>query len=138
MVDTFDIILGLISTVLSMQKNFLAVSEAHKKVQCHIETCKVNKFLEVFDKILFADKSYNEMRRLFTEPCVKYNSVFNCMCHLCLPENNGKADKIGDIVKNLDNLRDKELDLVNKVLDIRKQKRKAQEDLKEVLESITS
>lgn len=78
--DTFDIILEISSTILPMQKFFLVVSSAHKKFGCNKgTTCKGSEFIEGLDKVLFSDKTYDDMRTLFIEHCVKLNTILNCM-----------------------------------------------------------
>lgn len=67
--DTFHIILELSSTFFLMQQIFFVVSEAHKKLGCEKDLCKVGEFLDGLDKLLSDDKAYDEMRVLFTNYC---------------------------------------------------------------------
>lgn len=53
-----------------MQSFLLSVSQDHKKIGCEKEaSCKVAEFLDVLDKILNADKTYDETRCLFIADC---------------------------------------------------------------------
>lgn len=65
-------------------------------------------FLQMLDKILTADNSYDDMRTLFVEHCVKYNDVFNCMYRLILPENNDVVNQIERITNCISDLRKQE------------------------------
>lgn len=65
-------------------------------------------FLQMLDKILTADNSYDDMRTLFVEHCVKNNDVFNCMYRLILPENNDVVNQIERITNCISDLRKQE------------------------------
>ena len=52
------------------------------------------------------------------------------------PEHSDKADKIRNKVKCLDDLRNRELDLINELRDIQKQKKDAQNQLQELVQGI--
>lgn len=87
----------------------------------------------MLNKILYYDKSYDEMRTSFVEDCVKFNDVFNGMYRLVQPENADMVSKIEKLTNSVSDLRDQEADLFAKLLSVRKEKREAQEQLKNCL-----
>ena len=136
--DTFQTILELSSTILSIQQFFLVVSEAHEKLGCDNDLCKVGEFLGGLDKILSADKTHDEKHVLFTNYCKKHVNVFVAVYELVLPKNSGKLDEIENLMKNLNDLQKREGNLINELKEIRKQKFSAQKQMKDVIVSIIS
>ena len=68
--DTYQVLSELCSTILLMQSFLLSVSQDHKKIGCEKEaSCKAAEFLDVLDKNLNADKTYDETRCLFVADC---------------------------------------------------------------------
>lgn len=76
----------------------------------------------MLNKILYYDKSYDEMRTSFVEDCVKFNDVFNGMYRLVQPENADMVSKIEKLTNSVSDLRDQDADLFAKLLSVRKEK----------------
>ena len=121
-----------------MQQIFFVVSEAHKKLGCEKDLCKVGEFLDGLDKLLSDDKAYDEMRVLFTNYCTWHLNVFVAVYELTLPKNSGKLDELGNLVKNLDDLQKREVYLINEVKEIQKQNFSAQKQMKDIVVSVIS
>lgn len=113
-----------------MQSFLLSVSQDHKKIGCEKEaSCKTAEFLDVLDKNLNADKTYDETRCLFVADCSEDKNVFNCLFQLASPEQSGKVDETGSIMAKLDSLKGREKELQSELRDIFKKKSDAQKRL---------
>ena len=107
--DTFDIILEISSTILSMHKFFLTASQIHEKFGCKKSApCKLGSFLAGLNEFLFEEKTYDEIHALFTKYCVEHHDVFYITYKLICPCNAEKLDKLSDLLINIDDLQQKE------------------------------
>lgn len=115
----------------------MSASTAHTRVRCKKEKgYKVKNFLDGLDKTLLAEKSFDEICKLFTEHFIKSADVFKMLYHMTQTKNADKLDKIEDKTIELDDLREKETVLLKQLCDLRNRKRKAQEELISVAKSI--
>ena len=130
-----NIMLKISSTILSMQKVYSALCQAHIKLRCVNETnCKVAKFIDEL-KVLSANNSYDDMRRLFLESCARHNDIFDFVYKLTLPDHKDKLDKIEDLTKRHEDLYEKEV-IIKLIMDIIKEKRQVRREIVQLIEDI--
>ena len=93
-----------------MQKFFLAASQIHKKFRCNKNPSmrKLGNFLVGLDKFLFENKTYDEIRVLFTNYYVEHHDVFCIVNELISPQNSNKINTLADFLKNIDALKKRE------------------------------
>lgn len=97
---------------MSMQTFFLSASQAHEKIGCKKgESCKVVEFLDIIEKIINSEETYDKIRSMFIAQCLEHKNTFNCLSRLASPENSSAADEIGSIMKQLDSLRERKENL---------------------------
>ena len=79
---------------MSIQKLFLAFSQAHTRIGCKKDaSCKIGQFLDGLDKFSFDDeKTFDEIRVLFTNHCIKHHTTFLIMNEFISPKNSDKLN----------------------------------------------
>ena len=76
------------------------------------------------------------MRSKFIEACFKSKDIFSCLYRLNLSENVDTVNKVQKLTDNITGFREKEAELVTELMNIRREKRKAREQLHKLFSNI--